>query len=220
MTTNPVDRFDWVPRPELDLFSAANLSCVQAALSNPSAVVFGWHYHYKGGTSRSIVAFTDFDEYLRYVERARPGDHFTSFELDALLELAVVHVGDIQSTHGLSLDGSTPVIVGGRRRSVQDVLADENAEVLLIRRFSGMLTGTTDVALTELPGTGDERRIAFGRELGWGRGELIMFDQWTLDEDVHGEVVDAVTPDRTRVHALADVKRPSLEGTVPLNGPY
>jgi hypothetical protein len=62
-----------------------------------------------GGSSRRTVAFTSPEEYFGHIERAKPGDHFTLFELDAPLDRAVVHIGDIHSTHILDLDGSTPL---------------------------------------------------------------------------------------------------------------
>jgi hypothetical protein len=77
------------------------------------------------------------------------------------------------------------------------------------------------VTLSELPGTGEEREVTFKRDLLWGRGELVMFDQPLFDEDEYGGIVETVTPvERRRIHALVDAKRPSLEGTVPLTGPY
>ena len=221
MPTSAEDRSNWVQRPTLNLLSDGNLAAVRGAFRHPGAVVFGWQYYYKGGSSRSTVAFTSPEEYLGHIERAKPGDHFTLFELDALLDRSVVHIGDIHSTHILDLDGSTPVTIAGARRSLQDVLTDEDAEVLVIRRFAGLLTGRIDVTLSELPGTGDEREVNFKRDLLWGRGELVMFDQRLFDEDEYGGVVESISPvERRRIHALVDAKRPSLEGTVPLTGAY
>jgi hypothetical protein len=221
MPTSAEDRSNWVQRPTLDLFSDGNLEAVRGALRHPRAVVFGWQYFYKGGSSRSTVAFTSPEEYFGHVERAKPGDHFTLFELDPLLDRAVVQIGDIHSTHFLDLDGSTPVTIAGARRTLQEVLTDEEAEVLVIRRFAGSLTGTIDVTLSELPGTGDERMVNFKRDLLWGRGELVMFDQQLFDEDELGGILESISPlDRRRIHALVDAKRPSLEGRVPLTGAY
>jgi hypothetical protein len=216
-----VNRSNWVQRPELDLFSEANLSAVHIALSNPSAVVFGWQYFYNGGSARIKVAFTTSDQYLHHVERAKPGDHFTLFDLDALIDRAVVHLGHIHATHRLELDNSTPMTVAGLDRSLHDVLVDEDAEVLVVRRFVEPITGTVDVRLSSLPGTGDERQADFQHDLLLGRGELMMFDQRVFDEDEHGGTVETVTPlEGRRINALVDAKRPSLEGTVPLHGAY
>jgi hypothetical protein len=221
MPTSAEDRSNWVQRPTLDLLSDGNLEAVRGALRHPRAVVFGWQYFYKGGSSRSSVAFTSPEEYFGHVERAKPGDHFTLFELDPLLDRAVVQIGHIHSTHFLDLDGSTPVTIAGARRTLQEVLTDEEAEVLVIRRFAGPLTGTIDVTLSELPGTGDERVVNFKRDLLWGRGELVMFDQQLFDEDELGGILESISPlERRRIHALVDAKRPSLEGTVPLTGAY
>jgi hypothetical protein len=49
VTTSPVDRSNWVQRPEADLLSKGNLELVRAALSRPSGVIFGWHYFYFAG---------------------------------------------------------------------------------------------------------------------------------------------------------------------------
>jgi hypothetical protein len=221
MTADIADRSNWVERPEASLFSDVNLAAVLASLEGTSAVVFGWQYFYNGGSSRIEVAFTSSDQYLHHVERAKPGDHFTLFDLDALIHRAVVRLGHIYSTHRLELDNSTPMTVAGLDRSLHDVLVDEDAEVLVVRRFVEPITGTVDVRLSSLPGTGDERQADFQHDLRWGRGELVMFDQRVFDEDEHGGTVETLTPlEGRRVNALVDAKRPSLEGTVPLHGAY
>lgn len=214
----PVDRSSWVLRPELDLLSEANLAIAQTAFLGANNVVFGWQYHYYGGSSRSIIAFTSWEDYLRSIERARPGDFFTLFSLDATRELAVLRVGDVCSTHTLRPDELSEVDVAGKWQSLSDVLADDDAAVLIIRQFVGPLTGTMEVKLNELPGTPDERKMAFDQELLWGRGELIIFDQHLLDEDEHG--MQSHRPAPGRVHAMLEAKRPSLEGTIPLGGAY
>lgn len=221
MQTNPVDRSNWVQRPETDLLSEVNLELVRAALRRPSGVIFGWQYFYFGGGSRKTVAFTAPDQYLQHIERAKPGDHFTLFDLDALMSRAVVHIGDIHGTNVLELDLSIPITVAGRDRSLREVFADEDAEVLVVRRFVAPLTGTVEATSSSLPGTGDERQVDFQRGLVWGRGELVMFDQWVFDEDEHGGMVETVTPLKgRRINALVDAKRSSPEGTVPLSGTY
>ena len=215
------DRSDWVDRPDVSLFSDENIATVLRAFQRQSCVVFGWQYFYFGGSSRSEVTFTSSDQYLRHVERARPGDYFTLFDLDELADRAVLRLGDVRSTINLDLDIVTPISLAGARRSLDDVLGDEDAAVLVIRRFVGALTGTIDVTVSSLPGTGDERQAEFQRNLQWGRGELVMFDQRLFDEDEHGGTIETVTPiDARRIHALVDAKRPSPEGTVPLNGTY
>jgi hypothetical protein len=194
---------------------------VRTALEQPNAVVFGWQYHYYGGGSRTLVTFTDLEQYLRHIERAYPGDHFTLFRLDHLIDRAALHVGDIHSTRAFTLEDSTTIRVGGRVRPLQDVLGDEWAEILMVRRFVGPLTGTIDVKPSELPGEDHERRQDFARDVAWGRGELIVFDQAVFEEDEHGGVVTTITPtDRRRVNALVDAKRPDAEGLVPLGGSY
>ena len=171
--------------------------------------MFGWQYFYAGGSSRSAIAFTAYEQYLHHIERARLGDHFTLFELDALLDRAIVHIGDIHSTGRLALD--EPVVD----------LADEDAEVLIVRRLVGPLTRAVDATVTELPGTSDERLEQFKRDLVWGRGELVIFDQRVFDEDEHGGLVSTVTAkEGRRINALVEAQRPSPEGTVPLAGPY
>jgi hypothetical protein len=215
------DRANWVDRPEVNLFSDENMAAVLAAFQRRNAVVFGWQYSYFGGGSRSEVTFISPDQYLNHVERARPGDHFTLFDLDGLVDRAVLRLGDVRSTDSLELDAATPIGLAGSRRSLDDVLGDEDAEVLVLRRFVGPLTGTIDVTLMSLPGTGSERQADFQRNLHWGRGELVLFDERLFHEDEHGGTVETVTPlDRRRIHALIDAKRPSPEGTVPLSGAY
>src|SRR6478672_8643789 len=83
--TYPLNVSGWAARPELDLFSAENRTAVRSALAQGSgAAVFGWHYFFAGGSSRDAIAFTDIASYEGYLERARPGDHLTLFDLDAV----------------------------------------------------------------------------------------------------------------------------------------
>jgi hypothetical protein len=206
MSPNLPPRSDWVHRPEGDLFSKENLDAVRMAFRRANGVVFGWHYFYAGGSSRSTVVFTALDQYLHHIERASPGDIFTLYELDPLLDRAVVLLGDRHSTGPLVL---REPVVG---------LADEDAPLLIVRRFVGPLIETVDATATQLLGTSDERQVEFEQALLWGRGELALFDERVLDRR---SVAGSNAAQRGRpAHALVEAVRPSAEGTVPVSGPY
>ena len=205
----------WVRRSELDLLLAANLSAVEDALSRPGAMVFGWHYYFRGGSSRTGVQFHDFGSYLQYIERARPGDHFTLFDLDSIAAQAFLRRGAANSSARLNLDDD-------EWNQLRELLEDRSEGLVVVRRFVGPLTGTTHSDVDELWNPDDDEWTEFRRQLLWGLGEVLFFSDQVLDLDSDGNQVNCVTPNSAapRVHALVDAKRPSSEGLVPLHGPY
>lgn len=211
-SASPFGQDTWVTDPVLDLFSAANRSKVEAALGNPTAVVFGWHYHLKGGASRSDVVFTDYGDYLAYTDRARPGDHFTLVDLDSVAPLAFARCGSPESPDGPVLTAAAWADLVQRVRGGREVVA--------VRRYVAP-TGAVEVELSEDTIPEDEWLSDLQRDLQDGRGELLIWKAELFDESPSGKVT-TVTPaqgDR-RVHVLVDAKRPSRDGKVPRSGPY
>jgi hypothetical protein len=202
----------WIADPELDLFSEQNRSKVEDALSKPDAVVFGWHYHYAGGASRTDVVFTDYLDYLERTDWARPGDHFTLVDLDSAALLALARVGSPGSPDSPMLTSAQWEDLGQRVRN--------GKEVVVVRRYVA-LSGAVEVELSHDTYPEDEWLTAFKRELQAGRGELLIWDNEVFDESPTGST-STVTPGpgSRRVHALVDAKRPSSNGTVPRSGPY
>lgn len=201
----------WVSEPELDLFSSTNLSAAEHALSRKGALVFGWHYHFKGGSNRTRVQFHDFDSFLRHVERSRPGDHFTLFDLDSLAPHALMRRGAADSP-------ARPTLEDSEWSQLRGLLSDRSFDLAVVRRFVGPLTGTV---VTEFWFPDDDEWIEFRRQFFSGLGEALFFSDNVFDLDADGNQVNLVDayPGR-RINALIDAKRPNSEGLVPLRGSY
>ena len=199
---------EWVMDPEANLMSPANLHRVEQVLARPMAGLFGWHYWYAGGSSRSSVTYTDFRSYLDEVEASRAGDHFTLYDFDASssLAMATVRVGS----------GAVPDL-----RSLPQLttlLAEPHAEVAIVARSP--VGEMPAVHLVELNEPDDEtwREV---QELCAASAVTLVIDEAVLDLDEDGCVVATPSPaGKRRLHAVVDAKRPSAEGLVPTSGPY
>ncbi|QXC60965.1 hypothetical protein KSP35_22060 [Aquihabitans sp. G128] len=201
----------WVIGPALDLFTDDNRSKVQGVLGRPHAVVFGWQYHFAGGSGRTTVVFTAYAEYLACISEARPGDHFTLYDLDSLIPLAFLQRA-VTSTDRHELPEADWELVAQRLRRGQDMV--------LVRR-SVASSGASEVEVFE-PTTPEDEWLADLRDAVRSRGgELLGFEAAILDAGVTG-IVSSVTPTsgEGRIHALVDAKRPDRDGAVPLSGPY
>lgn len=187
---------------------------MEEALSRPGALVFGWHYHYAGGGSRTRVRFHDYTSYLREVETARPGDHFTLFDLDTIAPHAFRREGSVDSSSGVSLSSD-------EWDDLRSRIEGEANEVVVVRRFIGPLTATVHSDVEEIWRPDDDEWVQFRSGLVWRPGEAVFFTDEVFDLAPDGSLIEAVTayPNR-RINALVDAKRPNAEGLVPRSGPY
>jgi len=215
-TTYPLDLDGWQDRPDHNLFSSLNLAVVSEVFAgNSAAVVFGWHYFFAGGSNRTEVVFTSNRDFLRYIERARPGDHLTLFDLEAVDQRAFLRVGLRESTARVAMTEPEVAMIDERLIRGEEIAA--------VRRFVGPLTGEVEASVEELDGSDDQAALDATRiAWTWARGELYLFEQSTFDEDGEGGLIETVSPgaQQRRVNALVDAKRPSDGGLVPLSGPY
>ncbi len=205
----------WSEDPSLSLFSTENRANVERAFASPSAVIFGWHYFFAGGSSRSMVDFESYDTYHAAVERARPGDHFCLFDLDSLHNVALLHTGDVRSQQSVALDDAGEKIL-------RPILADGRNELAVVGRHQPPGSDVPAAWVEELWDLADSDWDDFRRRCATTPGEVFVFHQDVLDADQAGAPVRSVTATdgRRRVHALVDAKRPDEHGRVPSNGPY
>jgi hypothetical protein len=203
----------WVDDPALNLFSDDNRSAVEAVLSRPGAVVFGWHHHFAGGSSRTGVVFTRYREYVAFVDQAKPGDHLTLFDPDSLTSLAFLRSGAVDSTDSPQLTGADWELLDQRVQS--------GHEIALVHRRSVAPPSSIEVDLIEASVPEDEWLAELQQQMSTARGELLGWDQAILDAGLVGTVgTVSPKPGDHRVHALVDAKRPNSSGKVPLSGPY
>lgn len=161
--------------------------------------MFGWQHHYCGGASRSKVLFSRLDDYLAHVAGSRPGDHYTLFSLDELL----------QEYRGAVIEPGTPV---------WGESSEQPSQTVVVWRSVDPTSETVEAAVFEFERDDDDPDL---RDWPSDRGEVMMFDSRLLDEDDFGGAVTWVTPtDRRRRLAVVDAKRPNQEGLVPLHGVY
>ncbi len=85
----PEPHSSWVRDPPRDVLSEQNLAAIRGAFEKPEAVIFGWHYFYYGGSTRSELLFVNAEELINHFKQSRPGDHFTLYDLDSVAPLAV-----------------------------------------------------------------------------------------------------------------------------------
>ena len=195
----------WVANPAINLFTKEHSSAVEAALSRPGAVVFGWHYHFAGGRSRDGVVFTRYGEYVAYIDQAKPGDHITLFDLQSMTSLAFLRNGSVESTDGPQLTDADWELLEQRVRGGQ--------EIALIHRHSAAPPGSVEADLIEATYPEDEWLAELQLEMSTAQGELLGWDQAVLDEGPFGTVALVnLRPGERRVHALVDATRPNSNG--------
>ncbi len=195
-----------------DLLADANLGRVRAALT-PGNVIFGWHYFYAGGGSGKMFTFDDFESYREEVLKSRPGDHFTVYSLDRLLDRAIARAGAPSSTDSPALE----TCLG----AVKEAVAGEN-EVAFVWRYLDAATGSVRCEADTLWDMSEPDWAEFHGVWRNHPGQLAFFLIETLDADQDGNPIETVSaiPPRRRIHAIADGKRPDERGFTPETGIY
>jgi hypothetical protein len=195
------------------------------------AVVFGFHYHYRGGASRDEVTFGSASDLISYLTAGRPGDHFTLFCLESVASLARMHLGVA------SIDDAIPFTDSVRAdlaRIASESLWDE---VTLVNRLTNRagrvrrcsILGREPANLTA--GWGEYGDYVSGAT--WPRGgelvplrawsgEVFAFDEADLERDreTGAPIEGLIARGALRSWALIEAKRPNDEGLVPMTGAY
>lgn len=202
----------WDNTPHRNLLSPENLERVRRQFGK-EGVIFGWHYYYAGGGSGSMFAFSDYESYYQELIQSRPGDHFTVYSPDMLLDQAIARIG--------SAGSDQPIWIDDRFAEVKNALA-AGKEVAFLWRRAAPETGRIECdagVLWDLA----EGELEQSLGLRSGRcGEFLFFLTDTLDEDQEGIPIASVsaTGGRRRVHAVVDGKRPNEAALMPASGPY
>ena len=209
---SPSSAAGWENVLSRNLLLTEALDLVLCEISKPDSVIFGWHYYFGGGRSASLFCFTDFDSYHQELEASRPGDHFTVYSRNAILNQALCRIGAQGSEKTVSfLDIPT---------ELKDAL--QAGKEIYFLACKTLPTGDRIECKTGVLWELNDEELQNELELGSGcRGEILFFQISKLDEDEAGETITTVSAgSRRRVNALVDGKRPDEAGLTPASGPY
>jgi hypothetical protein len=222
---------NWIHDDKGNALSDANVEAIRTCLGRAGSVVFGWHYHYYGGSSRSELVFGSADDLLRYIDRSRRGDHFTLYDLDRVASLAFLHLGTPESETVVDLheqDRSRLAETGNHSRWKAVVLVqralDADGRVACCSVYEiepdDLMRNWEEANGYTVQAIWPPARATW--TIGQWPGELYTFDETVLDLNQEtGQSVDEVSPaQRKRSLALIDAKRPDDHGMVPISGAY
>jgi hypothetical protein len=201
-------RPDWIRDDGRNALANQNLERVRACFQKPGAVAFGWHYLYGAGAGRSDLIFGSAEDLINLIEQARPGDHFTLFDLDRVALLAIKHLGEPTSQALISLAPAD------RLELAQAGMKSQWKAVILLQRACG-----TDGHLARCSIVEREPEDLVDN---WEQAKNYDLDEADLDRNVEtGRTIETVTrTDLNRTHALIDAKRPDDKGLIPISGAY
>ena len=199
----------WDNTPSRNLLLAENLDLVRQEFQN-HGVVFGWHYYYAGGGSGTMFCHNDYESYYQELNKSRPGDHFTVYSRNRLVNRAAFRLGDPASNQPILAED---LVV------VQNALA-AGKEIVFVWCHMQPATGRIECDAGILEDPAEELEKSLG--LGSGRcGEFAFFLVDMLDEDEEGNPIGWVSPGaHRRVNAVVDGKRPNEAGLTPASGLY
>ena len=222
---------DWIRDDLGNALSDLNLTAVRGSFQKNGAVVFGFHYHYYGGAARTMVVFGSAEDLIGHMTDARPGDHFTLFDLDSVAAVASLHLGVAKSGDVIPFTRSDRIDL--------DRIASESPwrATILIQRSTEPAGDVTLCSILEREPaeftTNWEMFREYAVQATWPRGaasislgewsgEVYAFDESDLDRDMdRGEDIVTVTAKGARrTRALVDAKRPDEQGLVPVSGAY
>ena len=206
----PPNQGAWDGTPSRNLLLPENLDLVRQELAG-GGIIFGWHYYYAGGRSADMFCFSGYDAYYQALQNSRPGDHFTVYSRQKLLNKAILRLGDPGS--GQRIASSSPA-------EIENALT-RGEEIVFLWCQAPRATGSIECEVGVLRDLA-EQEFADWLELQAGRGgELLFFTTGMLDQDEDGRPVSTVSPGaKRRVNALLDGKRPHESGLTPASGPY
>ncbi|HEV8063961.1 MAG TPA: hypothetical protein VGP46_03975, partial [Acidimicrobiales bacterium] len=134
--------------------SIENLARVRYSLTGAGAVAFGWHHQLDDNISPTLVLASSERDYLDLVQPAAAGDHFTLYDLDSVITLAVARL-------------DTPTTVSALEEAVGGLRVDR--QVILVLRNGGFAHMSE---LSEADGWDDD----LGLFLAQPGGEVFLFD--------------------------------------------
>jgi hypothetical protein len=205
---------EWFVNDGLNLRTDANRRIVARELEFPN-VVFGAHRWFAGGASASAIAFTSLDQWDADLAKGRPGDNLILLSLRRVETTALMHAGDISSSH-------PPVPSAADVNAIEAFIEAGGGELLFVRRFSR--PGNVDGAFMWIdlrdPGWPWQQALA---EHSVDGGEAWLFDGELLWRD-HDQRLSASGPPEqwTAQHGiyLVDGYLPDDQGRVVCGGPY
>jgi hypothetical protein len=178
------------------LFSDDNVEKMRRALDH--GLVFGLHAFYCGGIAPETCAFAEFDRYVDAVQRSKPGDWFTLWD---------VNDPDVRDLFLLECHGGPPS--AELLKPVEDFLrADPSHEFIAVGRAGN--AGEPQVACGDIDSYPDLLSMAGLCGLS---GDLYVLPLSSLE----GQTSDGRYRGK---HAVVDAKRPNERGEVPIGGPY
>ena len=205
--TAALGRIGWRRIAQRNALASTNVAALRAALagSGPLALVFGWHYYYAGGCSRTEIITRSADDLLTEIAASKPGDHFTLYSL-----AATAHLAD----HRMVLTAGAEQLLTAATEDAARLSREQEAVAVLAGPTPALET------LYDL----DQEEVSDLRS-AWqnaGSGEIFLFRSDILDHDAQGQPITSVSlpTGRRRIHALLDAKRPTLTGRTPAHGPY
>jgi hypothetical protein len=221
----------WIRDDGRNALANQNLDRVRACFQKPGAVAFGWHYFYGAGAGRSDLIFGSAEDLINLIEQARPGDHFTLFDLDRVALLAIKHLGEPTSQGLISLAAAD------RLELARAGTESQWKAVILLQRACGTDGHLARCSIVEREpedlvdnweeAKGYDARVTWPRDgmflpLTRWFGEFLAFDEADLDRNIEtGLAVATVTStELNRTYALIDAKRPDDQGLVPISGAY
>lgn len=180
-----------------NVFDNEQLQRVQFALNEDW--VCGRHLYYGAGRSGDSVAFSNYHDYVAYIERATPGDLFILWSVSEIRRRGLLLIDAGAGTVGQA-DGS--LLSPDDLRRVMDYLTTESAEVLGTASFG---SAYLESVLTDLDGSAWERFLSMAHRAETAGGSLRVLPYTTIhSEDFY----------------LLKAKRPNENGEVPLGGAY
>ena len=199
----------WTENKSQNLLSSESLDRVKKAFED-SGIVFGWHYYYAGGCSRTEFVCSSFEKYYSNVNDSNPGDHFTVYAINNLKQVELIRIGNPFSNKLIAISQDLLFVLSGI------------PDLIIIWRYIDQETSLVECEMETL--TEDDREERKQCLLGYKerKGEVRLYLETMLDYNKYHIPITTVSPkpDEKRVYALLDGKRPNDNGETPESGPY
>ena len=200
----------WECLPERNLLETHNVARV-ASTFHSSNIVVGFHYFYYGGGSPDLLAYSSLEPYLERVNAARPGDAFTFYSLQAIIDDALLVIGRPDSLVPLDRleDRLLPIV--SAVASEMEILA-----VWRVDRGDGVVACDVEILWDLTPEEWSEIRSKWSTRTG----EMSFFDINVLYEVETAGRRAREANQELPAGLAADGKRPDDRGFTPTGGAY